>query len=120
MLTQRFGEEWTQEYSTAHERNPDSHPTPVAMDLHNNEVGRRIALENPDASREELRDLVEQAVRDGEMVVVSTDERLSHIDQVDPGGTRPTNADNSWTTDNPERGDHREPDEPDAYPERGY
>jgi len=63
---------------------------------------------------------VEQAVRDGEMVVVSTDERLSHIDQVDPGGTRPTNADNSWTTDNPERGDHREPDEPDAYPERGY
>ena len=120
MLTQRFGEEWTQEYRTAHERNPDSHPTPVAMDLHNNEVGRRIALENPDASREELRDLVEQAVRDGEMVVVSTDERLSHSDQVDPGGTRPTNADNSWPTDNPERGDHREPDEPDAYPERGY
>jgi len=52
--------------------------------------------------------------------LVSTDERLSHSDQVDPGGTRPTKADNSWPTDNPERGDHREPDEPDAYPERGY
>jgi hypothetical protein len=121
MLTQRFGEEWTQEYSTAHERNPDSHPTPVAMDLHNNEVGRRIALENPDASREELRDLVEQAVRNGEMVVVTvvrtsgspTATRSTRV-------TRPTKADNSWPTDNPERGDHREPDEPDAYPERGY
>ncbi len=120
MLTQRFGEEWTQEYATAHERNPDSHPTPVAMDLHNNEVGRRIALENPDADEEELRDLVEQAVRDGEMVVVGTDERLDHSDQVDLGDTRPTGSDLPWPTDNPERGEHREPGEPDAYPERGY
>jgi len=120
MMTQRFGEEWTQEYATAHERNPDSHPTPVAMDLHNNEVGRRIAVENPDASREELRNLVEQAVRDGEMVVVGTDGQLDHSDQVDLGDTRPTSKDNPWPTDNPERGGHRDPGEPDAYPERGY
>ncbi|MCA1672226.1 MAG: hypothetical protein LC799_08505, partial [Actinobacteria bacterium] len=120
MLTQRFGEEWTQEYTTAHERNPDSHPTPVAMDLHNNEVGRRIALENPDASEEELRGLVEQAVRDGEMVVIGTDGRLDHSDQVDLGDTRPTSAANPWPTDNPERREHRDPGEPDAYPERGY
>lgn len=120
MLTQRFGEKWTQEYATAHERNPDSHPTPVAMDLHNNEVGRRIALENPDAGEEELRGLVEQAVRDGEMVVISTDERLDHSDQVDLGNTRSTSTDDPWPTDNPERGEHRDPGEPDAYPERGY
>lgn len=87
------------------------------MDLHNNEVGRRIAAENPDASREELRNLVEQAVRDGEMVVVGTDGRLDHSDQ---GDTRPTSKDNPWSTDNPERGGHRDPGEPDAYPERGY
>lgn len=120
MLTQRFGEEWTREYATAHERNPDSHPTPVAMDLHNNEVGQRIALQNPDASQEELRGLVEQAVRDGEMVVVGTDERLDHSDQVDLGDTRPTSKDHPWPTDNPQRREHRDPGEPDAYPERGY
>lgn len=120
MLTQRFGEEWAQEYATAHERNPDSHPTPVAMDLHNNEVGRRIALENPDADEEELRGLVEQAVRDGEMVVIGTDERLDHSNQVDLGDTRPTGKDHAWSTDNPERGGHRDPGDPDAYPERGY
>ncbi len=117
MLTDRFGEQWTREYATAHERNPDSHPTPVAMDLHNNEVGRMIAVENPDADREELRGLVEQAVRDGEMVVVGTDERLDHSDQVDLGGTRPTSEDHPWPTDNPQRGEHQDPGEPDAYPE---
>ncbi|MGH4016921.1 MAG: DUF6973 domain-containing protein [Pseudonocardiaceae bacterium] len=90
------------------------------MDLHNNEVGRRIALENPDAGEEELRELVGQAVRDGEMVVVGTDERLDHSDQVDLGDTRPTSADNPWPTDNPQRREHRDPGEPDAYPEHGY
>jgi len=34
--------------------------------------------------------------------------------------TRPTGSDLPWPTDNPERGEHREPGEPDAYPERGY
>lgn len=120
MLTQRFGEEWTREFTTAHERNPNSHPTPVAMDLHNNEVGRRIALKNPDASPEELRALVEQAVRDGEMVVVGRDDRLYYSDQVDLGDTRPTSRDNAWPTDNPERKEHQDPGEPGAYPGRGY
>ncbi|MGH3914056.1 MAG: DUF6973 domain-containing protein [Pseudonocardiaceae bacterium] len=120
MLTDRFDEEWTQEYTTAHEQNPDSHSTPVAMDLHKNEVGRRIALENPDTSRDELRDLVEQAARDGEMVVIGTNERLDHSDQVDLGATHPTSKDHLWPIDNPERGQHRDPGEPDVYPERGY
>ncbi|MBA0123950.1 hypothetical protein H0B56_00145 [Haloechinothrix sp. YIM 98757] len=119
-LTQRFGEEWTAEYTIAHEGVPDGHPTPVAMDLHNNEVGRRIAVENPDASQEELRELLEQAVRDGEMVVIDSNDRLQYSDQVEMGNTRPTNPDNDWPTDNPQRDEHTRPPEPEAYPEHRY
>lgn len=36
------------------------------MDLYNNELGRRIATENPEASPEELARLVYEAVEDGE------------------------------------------------------
>lgn len=39
-MTQLFGEQWASEYTTAHERNPAGNSIPVAMDLHNNEVGR--------------------------------------------------------------------------------
>ncbi len=120
LMAQRYGEDWAAEFATAHERNPDSHATPVAMDLHNNEVGRRIAMENPDASPDELAALVEQAVRDGEMVVVGQDDKLVRSDQVDFGETRQTGPDNEWPTDNPEREGHATPEDPSAYPERGY
>lgn len=119
-MTQRYGEDWATEFATAHERNPASHQTPVAMDLHNNEVGRRIATENPDASPDELAALVEQAVRDGEMVVIGQDDKLVRSDQVEFDQTRQTGPDNDWPTDNPERRGHATPDDPSAYPERGY
>lgn len=86
LLTQRFGEEWARDYTTAHERitNPAARE---AMDLWNNEVGRRIAVENPDASPEELADLVEAAVRNGEMVVVGADgSSLVWSNQIPEGG----------------------------------
>ncbi|WP_419997078.1 DUF6973 domain-containing protein [Streptomyces boninensis] len=70
LMASKYGEDWTTDFATAHERLPGNFQEREAMDLHNNEVGRRIAVENPDASPEELADLVEQAVRDGEMVVV--------------------------------------------------
>ncbi|MDV6011057.1 DUF6973 domain-containing protein [Haloechinothrix sp. LS1_15] len=120
-LTQRFGEEWTEEFATAHEGSDYSHPTPIAMDLHNNEVGRRIAVENPDASQEELRELVEQAVRDGEMVVIDQNERLQYSDQVDIGDTRPTREEDlEWPADEIDRDGHGRPPEPEAYPENRY
>jgi hypothetical protein len=36
-------------------------------------VGRNIAVANPDASAEELADLIEKAVKDGDTVVVGQD-----------------------------------------------
>ncbi|RSM75890.1 hypothetical protein DMH04_37690 [Kibdelosporangium aridum] len=87
MLANRFGPEWTEQYTTAHERVGTNSAEAEAMDLHNNEVGRRIAAENPDASPEELKGLVEQAVRNGEMVVVGPDGQLVRSNEVPMGQT---------------------------------
>lgn len=90
MLSDRFGEEWAASYTTAHERVPEgsgSHATAEAMDLHNNEVGRRIFAENPDADADELKQLVKRAVENGEMVVVNAEGRLVRSDEVALGET---------------------------------
>lgn len=87
-MTQRFGEEWTRDFATAHERLPNNPATAEAMDLHNNEVGRNIASANPDATPAQLADLVEQAVRGGDTVVVapnSDGEKLAWSDTVKEG-----------------------------------
>jgi hypothetical protein len=115
LMAQRYGEQWADDFATAHERNPTSHPVPVAMDLHNNEVGRQIALNNPGDSPEELATLVENAVREGKMVVVDQNDTL--VSSL-PGETRLTNPDNRaptenpWPVDNPGRADDPEPPPP--------
>ncbi|MFG3253858.1 DUF6973 domain-containing protein [Streptomyces sp. NPDC048172] len=70
LMTKKYGAEWTEKYATTHETRPGNQPEREAMDLHNNEVGRRIAQEHPDASEEELAGLVERAVHNGETVVI--------------------------------------------------
>ena len=73
LMTQRFGEEWTRKYATAHERRSGDPAPREAMDLYNNEIGRQIAMTHPDASPAELADLVHEAVRNGDTVIVSPD-----------------------------------------------
>ncbi|MGH3873880.1 MAG: DUF6973 domain-containing protein [Pseudonocardiaceae bacterium] len=87
LLTRRFDEDWTSDFTTAHERKPDNRPHEEAMDLHNNEVGRRIARENPHAGPDELAPIVEQAVRDGETVVIDRNGDLGYSDRVPIGET---------------------------------
>lgn len=83
LMADEYGTEWAHDYGTAHERIPGNNASREAMDLYNNEVGRSIADANPGASREELAGLVEQAVRDGQMVVVAPDgESLVYSDQI--------------------------------------
>lgn len=83
LMTKRYGAEWAKKYATTHETRPGNQPEREAMDLYNNEVGRRIAQDNPHASEDELADLVEQAVRDGEMVVIPQGGgRLAFSDQI--------------------------------------
>lgn len=84
-LTARdMGQGWATDYWTAHERIPGNDAAREAMDLYNNEVGRRIAAEHPFASDEELADLVQQAVANGEMVVIDKNGRLVPSNSIEP------------------------------------
>jgi hypothetical protein len=85
LMTKEFGSEWTERFTTLHEGKPGNPAVREAMDLHNNEVGRRIANEHPDASEEELADLVQQAVDNGEMLVIDRNGKLAWSDQVGHG-----------------------------------
>ncbi|MFD4355482.1 WXG100 family type VII secretion target [Nocardia sp. NPDC058519] len=87
MLTQEFGPEWTQEYATKHEGRADNAAVREAMDLHNNEVGRRIGAENPQASSAEMRELVQQAVDGGDTVLIDQDQNLAWTRDVKPGAS---------------------------------
>lgn len=73
LMTREFGKDWAEDYATAHEQLPGNPGPREAMDLYNNEVGRNIAAAHPDASPEELADLIEEAVRKGDTVVVGED-----------------------------------------------
>jgi hypothetical protein len=84
-LTKTFGEEWTAQFTTAHEAYPNNNPTREAMDLHNNQVGREIARANPKASDEELAGLIDQAVKDGRLIVIDSGGELAWSDGVPYG-----------------------------------
>ena len=73
LMTQKFGEDWTALFTAAHEGRENNYQASESMDLYNNEVGRNIALANPDASPEELADLVAHSVENGDMVVIGPD-----------------------------------------------
>ncbi|MGY2125615.1 DUF6973 domain-containing protein [Nocardia gipuzkoensis] len=89
LLSREFGQDWANAYTTAHERidGPTSHASAEAMDLHNNEVGRRIQADHPNASPTELKELVKKAVESGQLVVVGPDGQLKYSNQVPFGDT---------------------------------
>ncbi len=82
LMTKSFGAQFTENFTTAHEGVPGNPADREAMDLYNNGVGRRIATQNPNASDEELADLVQAAVDSGQMVVLDRNGALSWSDQV--------------------------------------
>lgn len=85
LLTKEFGAEWTTQFTTAHEGLDSNPAVREAMDLYNNEVGRQIAISNPNATEEQLANLVKQAVDNGEMVVVDQSGNLAWSNQVPLG-----------------------------------
>ncbi|GLS46833.1 hypothetical protein GCM10007884_48300 [Methylobacterium brachythecii] len=80
-MTKQFGENFASAFTTAHEGAPGNPADREAMDLYNNGVGRRIAREHPDASDDELADLVQQAIGRGDMVVIDRSGNLAWSDQ---------------------------------------
>jgi hypothetical protein len=82
LMTDRLGENVTARFATAHEGAPDNPADREAMDLYNNEVGRRIAVENPGASDEELADLIQDALENGELIVIDRSGNMAWSNQV--------------------------------------
>jgi hypothetical protein len=82
-----FGEKFSKDFTTAHEGRPGDPATSNAMDLYNNSIGRRIAHDNPGASRAELARLVRSAVNDGKLIVIDKNGGLAWSDAVPVGQT---------------------------------
>jgi uncharacterized membrane protein YgcG len=87
LMTKRFGAAWAQQYASAHEGLPHNSQVRESMDLHNNEVGRRIALRYPNADDSRLANLVQQAVDRGDVVVVDRNGDLRYSNEVPRGQT---------------------------------
>lgn len=84
LLTRRFGPDWAEEFTSAHE-GYRSNPGPAeAMDLYNNEMGRTIAMQHPHVTDQELAELVERAARNGDLITIGEDERLRWSDYEGP------------------------------------
>ncbi|MFC6011183.1 DUF6973 domain-containing protein [Nocardia lasii] len=71
LMSQKFGEDWAETYATAHEKTGGNIPQREAMDLWNNELGRKIGAENPNATPEQLQELVRQEIESGQAVVIT-------------------------------------------------
>jgi hypothetical protein len=123
LMTQRFGEEWTHQFATAHERRTDNYASSEAMDLYNNEVGRKIAAANPNASPEQLADMVEAAVRNGDTVVIRPDgQGLEWSNNIPVGGptgdssvSAPVPGNNPAPVPIPSPGGGYDPQQPGGY-----
>jgi hypothetical protein len=70
LMTQQYGEDWTKEFATAHEKSGGNTPQREAMDLYNNELGRKVALAHPDASPDELKELIRNEIDNGNAIVI--------------------------------------------------
>ncbi len=71
LMAQRFGPEWTEMYGTAHEKLGGNPPNREAMDLFNNQLGREIGAAYPDASPEELQQLIKNEIDSGNALVLA-------------------------------------------------
>ncbi len=86
-LAKRFGPDWAEDYTTAHERLPENPAVREAMDLHNNGVGIQVVRDNPNASDEEIAEKIKEAVENGDTVVVNKQGNLEWSDRVPRGET---------------------------------
>lgn len=94
LLAKEFGNEWAQAFATAHEGRPGNPANREAMDLYNNQVGRGIAAAHPSASKEQLAQLVGDALKEGKLILMDHQGKLAWSDQVQVGqhGLSPEDA----------------------------
>jgi hypothetical protein len=87
MLTKEFGVDFAAAFGTAHEGKPGNEADREAMDLYNNELGREIAEANPDATPQELAELIFSAIQRGEALVIDRRGELVFSNEEEVGRT---------------------------------
>ena len=70
--TQSVGEDFTRKWSEAHEYSTPLNEvtTDLYMDIHNNDIGVEIGIANPNASPDELKDIIVDRISKGNMVII--------------------------------------------------
>ena len=79
------GSTFARTFATARWGLPRNPADREASDLYNNEVGRRVATDNPDAGPEELAGLVKKAVEQGDLLVIDGNNELAFSNEVRVG-----------------------------------
>lgn len=87
LLSRKFGDNFATAFATAHEGVPGNPADREAMDLYNNELGRKIARENPDASEKELQAIIQKEIECGQAVVINNKGELVFSNEAEVGKT---------------------------------
>lgn len=85
LMAKHLGQDFASQFATAHEGLPNNPQDRETMDLYNNSIGRQIAADNPNATDDELAQLIGDAVKDGKMLVFNEKSELSWSNDVDYG-----------------------------------
>lgn len=80
--TQEAGERFSQKWGDAHEYSTpiDEISTDLYMDIHNNDVGIEIGRNNPNATPEELRDIILDRMDKGDFLIINENNKLIKSD----------------------------------------
>lgn len=80
--TQEAGERFSQKWGDAHEYSTpvDEISTDLYMDIHNNDVGIEIGKNNPNATPEELRDIILDRMSKGDFLIINENNKLIKSD----------------------------------------
>jgi len=80
--TQDVGESFTEKWSDAHEYSTPTNEvtTDLYMDIHNNNVGIEIGKNNPDASPDEIKQLILDRIDKGDMLIINSNNKLIKSD----------------------------------------
>jgi RHS repeat-associated protein len=73
LMTRTAGEKVAKELGDAHEEDRPEQPlSEKIMDLHNNSIGRQVALDNPDATVQELVSILVDKIKNGELKTIDS------------------------------------------------
>lgn len=72
---QSVGKDFSQKWGDAHEYSTPKKEThlDLYMDIHNNDVGIEIGINNPNATPEQLRDIILDKMNNGDLIIINKD-----------------------------------------------